>query len=888
MSGNANNSVQNVSVLERCAAAESAANAAIGWIRENPDKVGRDGILLQRDFRKFAVQARKLEAAVDRPMCVAVFGPSQAGKSYLISALARRGTDPLKVTVGGRELDFVKEINPEGGQESTGLVTRFTLRQVPGRPDAPVVLRLLSQTDIVKIIGNTFLSDFDLSGEQLPGPEQITELLGELSRKAGTNKHDSLSEDDVYDLQEYFELYFRGQPLVGTLGQRYWDAAADLAPRLMDAERAILFSVLWNQVEPLTNICASLLNALRRIDFADEAYCALDGLIPRETSIIDVKTLQGLGQKGNSPIAVIGKNGKEAQLERCELTALIAELTMPLTLAPWPFFEHTDVLDFPGARSRENISEPRKYLQDQGKIPGLFLRGKVAYLYQRYCAEQELTAMLLCISGSNQEVRTLPAMVKEWVDLAQGAEPAERARQQTALFLALTKFDAEFEEKRGQSESSDSRWTTRLNASLLDFFGKTSNWPHEWLPGLAFDNTFWLRNPNVKAKHILEYDEQDRETAIRGPERPRIERQKNEYLKNEFVRRHIRNAERAWDEAMRLNDGGISYLAEQIAPVCHPQIKLRQIDARSAELCRRMSRRLERFYISGDIEQELKKRMQEVRKVVFQLAHCAEQQRFGRLLREMQVDFDLLVDVNRRIENGQIGGGTVDGDGAKAPEGRAQRPVGARASAGRLLKAVFGDDPGTAVPGGPAAPARDEAELFANESVSMWLGRMRRLAEDQQRLLQLAMTGESMATLIGELSAAVGRLQLREQIADLVRTARAYRQRSSFARSAMITQNLINGFINYLGYGAGELAGRPAIALDGGGNRPIFAPRPPVTDFPVLGEESVAHEEEYYTDWCAGLVQLVQDNVRFRDNKMIDVAANVKLGGILTILSARA
>ena len=42
----------------------------------------------------------------------------------------------------------------------------------------------------------------------------------------------------------------------------------------------------------------------------------------------------------------------------------------------------------------------------------MFLRGKVAYLFERYNVEQELTGMLLCIETSNQEVRTLPAMVK--------------------------------------------------------------------------------------------------------------------------------------------------------------------------------------------------------------------------------------------------------------------------------------------------------------------------------------------------------------------------------------------------------------------------------------------------------------------------------------------
>ena len=110
------------------------------------------------------------------------------------------------------------------------------------------------------------------------------------------------------------------------------------------------------------------------------------------------------------------------------LTALVAEMHVAMRERPWDFFDHTDLLDFPGARSREHHPDIRKHFRKEGTLEGLFLRGKVAYLFDRYNAEQELTGMLLCIAPSNQEVRTLPAMIKEWIDLTHGADPAARAR----------------------------------------------------------------------------------------------------------------------------------------------------------------------------------------------------------------------------------------------------------------------------------------------------------------------------------------------------------------------------------------------------------------------------------------------------------------------------
>src|SRR5262249_45263076 len=156
--------------------------------------------------------ARRLLAAVERPMCVGVFGPSQSGKSYLISALARKGTSPLIADFDGcpSGIDFVSQINPEGGKESTGLVTRFSIRHQPTPAGYPVALRLLSQTDIVKILGNAYLSDCDQSEEEAPDAAKVAEALKAAHGVAAERAVDSLTEDDVYDLQDYFERNFKG------------------------------------------------------------------------------------------------------------------------------------------------------------------------------------------------------------------------------------------------------------------------------------------------------------------------------------------------------------------------------------------------------------------------------------------------------------------------------------------------------------------------------------------------------------------------------------------------------------------------------------------------------------------------------------------------------
>jgi hypothetical protein len=873
----------NAEVAATCRATAAVAAKALDWFNDNPDKVRQEYTALTREFRKYGTTARKMEAAVHRPMCVGVFGPSQAGKSYLISALARSGTRPLMAAFDGIDggVDFVRDINPEGGQESTGLVTRFSVYQTGTPPGYPVALRLLSQTDIIKIIANTYLSDLDLSEEEIPGPQKIRALIDELSAQAQPAPVDSLTEDDVYELQEYLEKHFKGESLVKALGNPYWSAAAQLAPRLPVEARARLFGLLWGDIAPFSDTFVELYTALSRLDFAPDAYCPMAALIPRDESIIDVRTLGGLGGE-SSPLEVMSGSGRKVSLPRAAVTALIAELRIVVAEQPWDFFEHTDLLDFPGARSRESIPDARRFLTQPNALQSLFLRGKVAYLFDRYCAEQELTSMLLCIGPSNQEVRTLPGMIKDWIESTHGATPEERAGHQTALFLVLTKFDSEFEEKAGQGESSEGRWTTRLNTSLLDFFGKADDWPRAWAPGRPFANAYWLRNPNYKAKHILEYDAEGREAGLRTGEEARIARFRKDYLNTPAVQAHMADPERAWDEAFRLNDGGISYLAEKLAPVCNPDIKRRQLEARVAHLRAHMLDRLKRYHVSDDLEDELRKRRRAARHIVRRLAQCIEAQRFGMLIRAMQLEDADLADLYYEVETHA---GRGNGQDRPAPPATIGPPV----HADDLLADVFGDtlpqvmeEESTLVPG---RSSRDHPALFADAVLEHWMRELHVLADTPRIYGYLHMSESTMSGLVAELIAGAKRLGLRDDIADRVRHITSFRQKLdvAMARPALVAADLVNTFVTRLGYDRLPAEARP-LAGQGAHRRPVFDRRGDGGDRLALPEEPVSFDRMQFVDWMAAFVHMVDQNAVSRDGREIDVAQNERMGDLVRAL----
>ncbi|HEY2874736.1 MAG TPA: virulence factor SrfC family protein, partial [Reyranella sp.] len=645
-------------LAQECESLAVAASEGVSWLKDAANQsptVAQQAPSLISELQKVRNQSRKLSRAARRRMCAGVFGPSQAGKSYLVSILASRDGRPLQARFGDKTYDFLREINPPGNRESTGLVTRFGLGLSDVTPDFPVRVRLLTQTDIVKILGNSFLLDFDHQKAAFEKPDgmAIRKRLAELRTQVLPKPPGDLDADDVLDLIEYFDTFFAG--VTSELRTEYWREAIDLAPRLSGRDRAKLWSVLWYDFQPFTELYLTLYEGLEKLAFAPEALLGMDALIPREKSIIDVLTLDKLGTDAADTLLVRPKladrHAEDARLPRSLICALTAELSVAIAEKPWDFFDHTDLLDFPGARSRlklanlEDVAKAKGVAEGANPLRELLLRGKVAYLFQRYSAERELSAILLCIPDGNQEVRDLSDMMTAWIDQTIGATPADRAKQKNSLFLVMTKMDREFEQKAGETEESRKlRWSARLNNSLINNF--RGEWPGNW-NGRPFDNTFWLRNPTVLDERLMEHDGR-RETGVAEAFAQRAVELRTHFVENFDVQRHFANPARAWDEAFKANDGGVSYLINSLIPVCDPAIKRAQVRGQLDVQLHRLVDRLAGFHSAADGDSRAKKR-DLVHAVLRGLATCIQQQLFGELVAQLQVADSALRDIYLRI-----------------------------------------------------------------------------------------------------------------------------------------------------------------------------------------------------------------------------------------------
>ena len=861
-------------LVGRAAEVAAVARGGAAWLEANRARLTEDPSGLARDFRKFARRAHRLQVAAARPMCVAVFGASQAGKSYLVSSLATRPGQALVARYGGQRLNFLTDLNPQGGKESTGLVSRFTLRPVAAPEGAPVPVRLMSQTDVVKILANAFSEDFKVRDMRLPDGAAVTALFDRLARDAGPVASGGMTVDDVEDLREYFEQELSPSELLRGLGPAYWARAVDIIPRLPPERRAEAYAPLWNGTAAFTRVAQQLTAALAQLGFPETAFCGLDALMPRETSVLDADMVFGLGEGSRGPVRLVAPGGMAATLDRSVVAALIAEITVPLEEKPWDFFAHTDLLDFPGARTREEITDPEGFLAQAGRLGRVFLRGKVAFLFQRYNAEQEITAMLLCVGPSNQDVQTLPNMIDRWIGQTVGATPEARAAQRNPLFLVLTKFDGEFEDKAGEDVGSGQRWTARIQASLLDFFGKAHAWPRQWTPGRAFDNTFWLRSTAIGFAAVMDYDAEGRELGVSPRAAAAVEARRQAYLANDLVRAHLADPARAWAAALAPGDGGIQDLAAALQGVCDPRTKADQVAGRVHELAKAMAQRLRPYHHTGDLAAELLRARREARGVARALLACAQAQMFGPLLRQMQVTSDTVASVYWDLQS--------RADDAPVPIGTVGSSRDYRSALGGLLD---DDEEGREDVAPAAAPqVRDRFDRFADAALAEWNRQLQALADDPATPAAFYLPREQAASLVNEVMTAARRVGLRDRIADDLRARASFQHRAAAAQKPiMLVEAAINGFVHMLDFGRVPLASRPRPPNS---DRPVFSPRAPLQGPPVLEEVPSAYDYTFHVDWIVAASRVFEDNVQDPAASGLDIPANDALGALLRRLDA--
>lgn len=885
-------------LLDGSNALASASGKAREWVTRlarSATSVGNEEHSLFEATLRAENLARKLAGSSGRRISAGVFGPSQAGKSYLVSVLGRNKDEPLMADFAGNAVNFIKELNPAGGKESTGLVTRFTI--VSGTRDVqyPVELRLLTETDLVKLLGNSFLSDFDQHQRvlKLADDKSIRDVIARLEGQArGVALH--LDEVRMFDIGEYFRANYPTS--IGPLTSAgYWDALTRFGHKLPLPQRIELYSQLWGGTPEITRVFTLMQEALERLGHPANARVTMQALLPRERSIIDVDIVRlhlGTDADRTDLLVVVpeladGTDGRPVQVSRATLCALVAELKVVMNSQPWDFFDHTDLLDFPGARSREQMHALNIDAEKRAdEVRNMVRRGKVSYLFQRYTEERELACMLLCMPPKPAEVKDLTGLVRFWVAQTHGDKPAARAQLPCALFFVLTMFDEELKAKDGDNDSAETaRIDARLESSMFGLY-KHEEWLQDW-NGEPFCNTLFLRNPRFELEGVFEYEEgamPRREIGIAARAAGRLGRISQGMLASEHCRKHFADSKRAWDEALSFNDGGVTYLVENLECVLSPTLKTNQLVGRLIDQAKVLDGRLRRFYQADDdaSRKEKEDALLLLLQNLFEATSDSGYRNFVHFLScmkladgEVRAAF-LNVGSLKKLDAAPSASAAASA-AAPPPATKKPNPFGAP-------KAAAGSAPAVAT---TPVRQRDRYDQFAGEVINLWTERVRGLSTRTQTLTALGLDAALASDLANELVIGAHRNGLATQIAQRVRSQVAsanLRWDEVADRCAGIAAMLVNDYVAYLGFAGLPVDKRPVFPEppqpDG---RPVFLapPVPGKGDIPALGPHREALEDQYFLDWGVSLKQLGLDNINYAGGREIDAKDNLELGGIL-------
>ncbi len=226
----------------------------VRWIELNANtckKVATEASSTKTQLNRIIAKAHLMGKVCQRKTGIGLFGESQVGKSYLVSSLASDPNGKFITYIGDHEYDFISDINPDGaGKEATGLVTRFTYsddNKCAPSHDFPLELQLLCESDLIKIILNSYNNDFEDAQSTLSdylGDEIIKQAVSN-ANNIRSGSHEQLSVDEIFSLEAYISSNF-GAMADKLESYKYWDIARAKLPYSSIEEREQFFSILWN------------------------------------------------------------------------------------------------------------------------------------------------------------------------------------------------------------------------------------------------------------------------------------------------------------------------------------------------------------------------------------------------------------------------------------------------------------------------------------------------------------------------------------------------------------------------------------------------------------------------------------------------------------------
>jgi hypothetical protein len=647
-----------------------------------------DGEKQKNAYRNMVNCRRKLNKkkfALEGNPAAAMYGESQVGKSYLISSLLSEEGKPFSIK-GEDDVvhNFIGEINPPGGgSESTSLISRFSVDYKPINSRFPVKAILLSPADIVLVLCDSFYNDINLKTSQNIYFLSSDDINAEVYRlkaklKGRQSQQQMFGEDDVLDMQDYFEEYFQKADKV--IDSKFFNEISLLISKVEPSEWKDIFSLLWNKNEIFTNLFGKLIDEYQELSFVNEVFLPIDSVLYDYGTLLDVKRLREIYTEPDriepkytpNTKVFLPKNNQEIEFAKNYLCALTAELVFNQSetlLDSKPFLKETDLLDFPGARSR--MEKPLEVIERK-TIPDLLLRGKVAYLFNKYSDAEKINILIFCAKHEQTAQRIMPRLLNNWVnkivgDTAQKREVFVSKSKISPLFVIGTFFNINLAYNPLQDKADGSgiplsnRWLQRFKTTLEnEYFEKVNySWFENWTTSQPdFQNIFLLRDfekSETPSNLFRGFNANKKELEeVPTPQYPNFRLDlRQSFLDYDFIKRHFANPVESWDEAASINKDGTKLIIDKLTIAANningarKEKTIRELN----EISQNILTELFKYYHSNDKDEELQKAKSIAGDIQHKLATAFSAdgiKQYGQLMKELMLDESAVLEIYRK------------------------------------------------------------------------------------------------------------------------------------------------------------------------------------------------------------------------------------------------
>jgi hypothetical protein len=495
--------------------------------------------------------------------------------------LSRKG-QPFVIKNKDNEYDFLKDINPPGvGAESTGVVTRFTVDSSTKYEDFPIKVKLLSPKDLLIIILDSFFLDLKKIKAFLDRKELDLHVKSFESIYSNA-KQNILTEFDVLEIKEYFDNHLSKHTILfeGLNETRFFERIGKIIDGFDSSEWANIFEVLWNKNEHLTVLFQKLIYNLEILNFDSAAYLGFHEVLRGQGEILDVKRLKELNDS-TKQTTIKKENGEEIRINLSLITALTSELIFSIPkelIEDKDFLKNSDLLDFPGARSRLAIQVEDI---DGELIPDMLLRGKVSYLFNKYSDDFNINNLLFCTNDKQLDVNEIPSLLYNWITKNIGSNSNERSSslkesKVPPLFVVFTFFNNQLKfdttndfEYIEDYKKLDYKWDTRFNRFFKnEIVTQTKDWHTDWTKEQGnFKNFYLLRDFKYSTDSFDGFEEIGYELHLKEERIPFLEKLKDSFVNFEFVKNHFESPINSWEDAATLNNDGSELIIRNLSEV---------------------------------------------------------------------------------------------------------------------------------------------------------------------------------------------------------------------------------------------------------------------------------------------------------------------------------